>query len=134
MKRLLLQRLGELSLLHGRDRSPEELALLVDLWAEALDGEERDEVARAFALYLREGERFPCPADILRLLPRCRAEAGVARERTALPEMTVSAPDAVRERARAISRGARTGTAAQRMGELLGRVLVMPPAGPEVRQ
>lgn len=129
-----MQRLGELSLLHGRDRSPEELALLADLWAEALDGEGQDEVARAFALYLREGERFPCPADILCLLPRCRAEAGVARERTALPEMTVAAPDAVRERARAISCGARTGTAARRMGELLGRVLVMPPAGPEVRQ
>lgn len=129
-----MQRLGELSLLHGRDRSPEELALLADLWAEALDGEERDEVARAFALYLREGERFPCPADILRLLPRCRAEARAEREGTALPEMTVSAPDAVRERARVISRGARSGTAARRMSELLGRVLVMPPAGPEVRQ
>lgn len=126
-----MQRLGELSLLYGRDRSPEELALLADLWAEALAGEERDEVARAFALYLREGERFPCPADILRLLPRCRA---AARTRTALPEMTFSAPDAVRERARAISRGARSGTAARRMSELLGRVLVMPPAGPEARQ
>ena len=129
-----MQRLGELSLLHGRDRSPEELALLADLWAEALDGEERDEVVRAFALYLREGERFPCPADILRLLPRCRAEERAEREGTALPEMTVSAPDAVRERARVISRGARSGTAARRMSELLGRVLVMPPAGPEVRQ
>lgn len=85
-------------------------------------------------LYPREGERFPCPADILRLLPRCRAEARAEREDTALPEMTVSAPDAVRERARAISRGARSGTAAQRMSELLGRVLVMPSAGPEVRQ
>lgn len=129
-----MQRLGELSLLYGRDRSPEELALLADLWAEALDGEGPDEVARAFALHLREGERFPCPADIVRLLPRCRAEAGAARERTALPEMTFSAPDAVRERARAISRGARSGTAARRMGELLGRVPVMPPAGTEVRQ
>lgn len=134
MKRLLLQRLGELSLLYGRERSPEELALLTDIWAEALDGERPDEVARAFVLHLREGVRFPCPADIVRLLPRCRADVRSAESGTALPEMTFAAPDAVRERALVISRGARTGTAAEHMREVLGRVMVMPSAGKEVRQ
>ena len=123
-----------MSIVYGRERSPEELTLLADLWEEALDGERIDDVARAFALHLREGDRFPCPADILRLLPRCRAEAAAVRKAIALPEMTFSNPDAVRERALAISQGARSGTAAQRMRDLLGRVVIMPTAGQEVRQ
>ena len=123
MKRLLLQRLGDLSLLYGRDRSPEELALLVDIWAEALHSERPDDVARALTLHLREGDRFPCPADILRLLPRCRAPQHPNLHRAALPEYTPAPADDVRQRAAAISQGARTRTAAKRMHALLQRSL-----------
>lgn len=123
MKRLLLQRLGELSLLYGRDRSPEELALLADIWAEALHDERPDDVARALALHLREGDRIPCPADILRLLPRCRAPRRPDDRRIALPETTRAPAESVRQRAAAISQGARSGTAAQRMRDLLAHTL-----------
>ena len=53
-------------------RSPEELALLAGIFADDLDGENPEAIDRAFALHRRESSRFPTPAHILALLPRCR--------------------------------------------------------------
>lgn len=46
-------------------------------------------VGRAFVLHRQESGRFPCPADILRLLPRCR-HAERRQDAAALPVETVA--------------------------------------------
>lgn len=68
----MLKRLFETGLVFHIDRSPEELELLADLWAEALP-QEPQAINAAFVDWRREGRRFPVPADILDRLPSCRA-------------------------------------------------------------
>ena len=46
-------------------------------------------MGRAFVLHRQESGRFPCPADILRLLPRCR-RAERRQDAAALPVETVA--------------------------------------------
>lgn len=67
----LIMRLAECEAVYRTGRSQEELALLADIWAQDLEGQDREAVGRAFVLHRQESGRFPCPADILRLLPRC---------------------------------------------------------------
>lgn len=65
----LIMRLAECEAVYRTGRSQEELALLADIWAQDLEGQDREAVGRAFVLHRQESGRFPCPADILRLLP-----------------------------------------------------------------
>ncbi|WP_165178153.1 hypothetical protein [Desulfovibrio sp. ZJ369] len=72
LQQRLLPRLIEAEAVHKSGRSPEELALLAEIFADDLDGENPEAIERAFALHRRESSRFPTPAHILALLPRCR--------------------------------------------------------------
>lgn len=85
----LIMRLAECEAVYRTGRSQEELALLADIWAQDLEGQDREEVGRAFVLHRQESSRFPCPADILRLLPRCR-RAERRQDAAALPVETVA--------------------------------------------
>lgn len=85
----LIMRLAECEAVYRTGRSQEELALLADIWAQDLEGQDREEVGRAFVLHRQESSRFPCPADILRLLPRCRRATSMESP-MALPVDTVS--------------------------------------------
>lgn len=73
----MLKRLFETGLVFHIDRSPEELELLADLWAEALP-QEPQAINAAFVDWRREGRRFPVPADIIDRLPSCRAALSAA--------------------------------------------------------
>ena len=72
LQQRLLPRLIEAEAVYKSGRSPEELALLAGIFADDLDGENPEAIDRAFALHRRESSRFPTPAHILALLPRCR--------------------------------------------------------------
>ncbi|WP_337381477.1 hypothetical protein [Desulfovibrio sp.] len=85
----LIMRLAECEAVYRTGRSQEELALLADIWAQDLEGQDREVVGRAFVLHRQESGRFPCPADILRLLPRCR-HAERRQDAAALPVETVA--------------------------------------------
>lgn len=85
----LIMRLAECEAVYRTGRSQEELALLADIWAQDLEGQDREEVGRAFVLHRQESSRFPCPADIPRLLPRCRRATSM-KSPMALPVDTVS--------------------------------------------
>ena len=85
----LIMRLAECEAVYRTGRSQEELALLADIWAQDLEGQDREAVGRAFVLHRQESGRFPCPADILRLLPRCR-HAERRQDAAALPVETVA--------------------------------------------
>ncbi len=76
LQQRLLPRLIEAEAVYKSGRSPEELVLLAGIFADDLDGENPDAVDRAFALHRRESARFPTPAHILALLPRCRPSVG----------------------------------------------------------
>ena len=76
----MLKRLFETGLVFHIDRSPEELELLADLWAEALPREPQA-INAAFVAWRREGRRFPVPADIFDRLPACRAALSAAATR-----------------------------------------------------
>ena len=85
----LTLRLVECEAVYRTGRSPEEMLLLADIWAQDLEGQDKDDVGRAFVMHRQESSRFPCPADILRLLPRCRMTARMESP-MALPVDTVS--------------------------------------------
>lgn len=85
----LTLRLVECEAVYRTGRSPEEMLLLADIWAQDLEGQDKDDVGRAFVMHRQEFSRFPCPADILRLLPRCRMTARIESP-MALPVDTVS--------------------------------------------
>lgn len=72
LRRRLLPRLVDAEAVYKSGRSPEELALLARIFADDLHGENPEALDRAFALHRRESTRFPTPAHILALLPRCR--------------------------------------------------------------
>ena len=72
LQQRLLPRLIEAEAVYKSGRSPEELALLAGIFADDLDGENPEAIDRAFAVHRRESSRFPTPAHILALLPRCR--------------------------------------------------------------
>lgn len=72
LQQRLLPRLIEAEAVYKSGRSPEELAFLAGIFADDLDGENPEAIDRAFAVYRRESSRFPTPAHILALLPRCR--------------------------------------------------------------
>ena len=130
----IARRLGELSLLYGQLKSPEELLLLSELWAQALAGEDRGDVERALVLHVRESRRFPVPADILSLVPRCRHADRSVDAYPALPEESCAPARQVQERAAAISQAVRRGgSAGERMADLLGRTCDRLEV-PEVRQ
>lgn len=70
--RTLLPLLAMAEVLFKSGRSPEELELAAELYAEALAGEKLEEVKAAFALYARRRRFYPTPAEIIALLPECR--------------------------------------------------------------
>lgn len=72
LRRRLLPRLVDAEAVYKSGRSPEELALLAEIFADDLHSENAEALDRAFALHRRESTRFPTPAHILALLPRCR--------------------------------------------------------------
>lgn len=72
LQQRLLPRLIEAEAVYKSGRSPEELALLAGIFADDLDGENPEAIDRVFAVHRRESSRFPTPAHILALLPRCR--------------------------------------------------------------
>ena len=84
----LTLRLVECEAVYRTGRSPEEMLLLADIWAQDLEGQDKDDVGRAFVMHRQESSRFPCPADILRL-PRCRRATSMESP-MALPVDTVS--------------------------------------------
>ena len=82
LRRRILPRLTEAEMVFRSGRSPEELAVLADIFAGDLEGEDAGAIDRAFVLHRRESMRFPTPAHILALLPRCRPVSNAP----ALPE------------------------------------------------
>lgn len=68
----LLPLLAKANLLYQGQYSREEIDALCAIFAEVFEGEDSEAIARAFALYFRQGKRFPTPAHILELLPECR--------------------------------------------------------------
>lgn len=72
LQQRLLPRLIEAEAVYKSGRSPEELTLLAGIFADDLDGAHPEAIDRAFALHRRESSRFPTPAHILAMLPRCR--------------------------------------------------------------
>ena len=58
----LIMRLAECEAVYRTGRSQEELALLADIWAQDLEGQDGEAVGRAFVLHRQESGRFPCPA------------------------------------------------------------------------
>lgn len=83
LRRCLLPRLVDAEAVYRSGRSPEEIALLAAIFADDLAGEDPDAVDRAFAMHRKESPRFPTPAHILALLPRCRPATTQGRQ--ALP-------------------------------------------------
>jgi len=85
LRRRILPRLVDAEAVYSSGRSPEELNLLADIFAEDLEGENPESIDQAFRLHRRESTRFPTPAHILALLPRCRA----VNDTLALPEAQI---------------------------------------------
>lgn len=85
LRNRLLARLADAETVYRTGRSPEELALLADIFAEDLAGEDAETIDRAFLAHRRSCIRFPTVAHIVALLPQCRAPR---RDRAALPMQT----------------------------------------------
>jgi len=85
LRRRILPRLVDAEAVYSSGRSPEELNLLADIFAEDLEGENPESIDQAFRLHRRESTRFPTPAHILALLPRCRA----VNDTLAIPEAQI---------------------------------------------
>lgn len=73
LRNRLLARLADAETVYRTGRSPEELALLADIFADDLAGEDAGDIDRAFLAHRRSSTRYPTPAHILALLPQCRA-------------------------------------------------------------
>lgn len=72
----LLEELAQAALLYQTSHTREEIALLSELFAEALaDEKDLPAIWRAFALHRKQSKRFPTPAHILELLPECQQRA-----------------------------------------------------------
>ena len=82
LRRRLLVRLIDAEMVYRTGRSQEELALLADIFADDLAGEDAETIDRAFSLPRRGSTRFPTPAHILAIIPQCRAQR---HEYAALP-------------------------------------------------
>lgn len=82
MKKKILPLLAASALVYQTGQTPEELALLADIFAEDLAGENFESINRAFSLHRRRSSRFPTPAHIIAILPECR----VLPKREALPQ------------------------------------------------
>ncbi|WP_165078873.1 MULTISPECIES: hypothetical protein [unclassified Desulfovibrio] len=74
LRRRLLVRLIDAEMVYRTGRSQEELALLADIFADDLAGEDAETIDRAFAAHRRGSTRFPTPAHILAIIPQCRAQ------------------------------------------------------------
>lgn len=74
LRRRLLVRLIDAEMVYRTGRSQEELALLADIFADDLAGEDAETIDRAFTAHRRSSTRFPCPAHILAIIPQCRAQ------------------------------------------------------------
>lgn len=72
-----------MALVYRTGQTPEELTVLADVFAEALEKEDPGTIKRAFALHIKNCKYFPTPAHIGELLPECR----IFRERTPQPEV-----------------------------------------------
>lgn len=85
----LLDKLATLAIVYQSNQSPEEIALLAEVFAEILAGEDTATLDKAFMLYLQNNKRFPTPAHIFELLPECRPRKEymliAAREETHTP-------------------------------------------------
>lgn len=69
---LLRKELAQLKVLYQTPHTPETLALLAELFDEAMPVEtDCPTLTRAFALYRKTGKCFPTPAHINELLPDC---------------------------------------------------------------
>lgn len=75
---LISKRLTLAALIFDRHTSPEELLVLSRAFTELLSGEDPRAIGAAFDAHLREGRRFPVPADIIDRLPSCRAALSAA--------------------------------------------------------
>lgn len=73
LRNRLLARLADAETVYRTGRSPEELALLADIFADDLAGEDAGDIDRAFLAHRRSSTRFPTPAHILALMPQCRS-------------------------------------------------------------
>lgn len=71
-RRRLAVRLAEMEAVYRSGRSPEELALLADIWAHDLADEKAADVECAMIAHRRHSTFFPTPADILRILATTR--------------------------------------------------------------
>lgn len=80
----LLNELSKCEIAYQGGHSPEELAVLMELFAEAMPNENPQSIRRAFAMHRKLSTRFPTPAHIIALLPDCR----VMPDRCAIPEKT----------------------------------------------
>lgn len=74
LRRRLLVCLIDAEMVYRTGRSQEELALLADIFAEDLAGEDAEDIDRAFTAHRRGNTRFPTPAHILAIIPQCRAQ------------------------------------------------------------
>lgn len=74
LRRRLLVCLIDAEMVYRTGRSQEELALLADIFADDLAGEDAETIDRAFASHRRSSTRFPTPAHILAIIPQCRAQ------------------------------------------------------------
>lgn len=88
LRNRLLARLADAETVYRTGRSPEELALLADIFADDLAGEDAGDIDRAFLAHRRGSTRFPTPAHILALMPQCRSPR---HDCAALPMETGSA-------------------------------------------
>ncbi|MBQ9406955.1 MAG: hypothetical protein IJU37_09525 [Desulfovibrio sp.] len=78
----LARRLAEMEIVYRTGRTPEEIAVLADIWAEDLADEKPEDVERAMQRYRLQSRFFPTPADIVAILD----DGGRERTHRALPD------------------------------------------------
>jgi len=81
-RQMVLKELATLSILHGASKSPEELAVLADIWAEDLGHLSGGDFINAVKVARKRSRFFPVPADILEAHKELMAHRP---ERPALP-------------------------------------------------
>ena len=78
----IAKKLAELELVYRTGRTPEELALLADIWATDFAGEDQATLERAIDMHRGTARYWPTLAEIRDLLPQCRR----APQQAAIPE------------------------------------------------
>ncbi|MBQ9407445.1 MAG: hypothetical protein IJU37_12005 [Desulfovibrio sp.] len=64
----LARRLAEMEIVYRTGRTPEEIAVLADIWAEDLADENPEDVDRAMQRHRLQSRFYPTPADIVGIL------------------------------------------------------------------